>query len=157
MINLIGTYECKADAKGRVALSSALKKQLAPILQEGFVLKRSVFQPCLELYPMKEWNVLMARVNKLNRFVKKNNDFIRRFTAGVKVVELDASGRLLVPKDLQTFAGITKNIVLSSAVNIIEVWDKDAYENAVDDAALDFADLAEQVMGNVIDSEDELS
>lgn len=108
MINLIGTYECKADAKGRVALSAALKKQLAPILQEGFVLKRSVFQPCLELYPMKEWNVLMARVNKLNRFVKKNNDFIRRFTAGVKVVELDASGRLLVPKDLQNFAGITK-------------------------------------------------
>ena len=113
MVNLIGTYECKADAKGRLILSSALKKQLSPILQDGFVLKRSVFQPCLELYPMSEWNILMAKVNKLNRFVKKNNDFIRRFTAGVKIIELDSSGRLLIPKDLQSFAGITKNVVFS--------------------------------------------
>jgi MraZ protein len=57
-------------------------------LQDGFVLKRSVFQPCLELYPMDEWNLMMQKINKLNRFVK-NNDFIR-FTAGVKVVEIDS-------------------------------------------------------------------
>ncbi|WP_456379401.1 division/cell wall cluster transcriptional repressor MraZ [Lutibacter sp.] len=157
MVNLIGTYECKADAKGRLVLSAALKKQLSPILQEGFVLKRSVFQPCLELYPMSEWNVLMTKVNKLNRFVKKNNDFIRRFTAGVKIIELDGSGRLLIPKDLQLFSGITKNVVLSSAVNIIEIWDKGAYEKAIDDATVDFADLAEEVMGNVIDDEDGIS
>lgn len=157
MVNLIGTYECKADAKGRLVLSSALKKQLSPILQNGFVLKRSVFQPCLELYPMSEWNILMAKVNKLNRFVKKNNDFIRRFTAGVKIIELDSSGRLLIPKDLQSFAGITKNVVLSSAVNIVEVWDKDNYEKAIDDATVDFADLAEEVMGNEIENEDGIS
>ncbi len=154
MINLIGTYECKADAKGRLMLSAPLKKQLDDVLHEGFVLKRSVFQPCLELYPMQEWNVMMAKINKLNRFVKKNNDFIRRFTAGVKMVEVDASGRILVPKDLCVFAGIEKQIVLSSAVNIIEVWDKDKYENAIEDVS-DFAELAEEVMGNL--DVDELS
>ena len=148
MINLIGTYECKADAKGRLMFSSAFKKQLQPVLQEGFVVKRAVFQPCLELYPMKEWNLMMEKINKLNRFVKKNNDFIRRFTAGVKMVELDVTGRILIPKDLCEFAGIKKQIVLSSAVNIIEIWDKDKYEKAIDDAAIDFADLAEEVMGN---------
>lgn len=157
MINLTGTYECKADAKGRLMLSAAFKKQLAPVLQEGFVLKRAVFQPCLELYPMSEWNAMMQKVNKLNRFVKKNNDFIRRFTAGVKVVELDASGRLLIPSDLQRFAGITKEVTLSSAVNIIEVWDKEKYEKAIDEASLDFGELAEQVMGNVNDDEDGIS
>ena len=148
MINLIGTYECKVDAKGRLMITSAFKKQLSPILQEGFVLKRAVFQPCLELYPMQEWNEVMDKVNSLNRFVKKNNDFIRRFTAGVRVIELDASGRLLIPKDLCQFAGIQKQIVLSSAINIIEIWDKDNYEKAIDDAASDFASLAEDVMGN---------
>lgn len=148
MIHLIGTYECKADAKGRLMLAAPLKKQLSAILQDGFVLKRSVFQPCLELYPMEEWNELMQKVNKLNRFVKKNNDFIRRFTAGVKLVEVDATGRILIPKDLLAFSQISKNIVLSSAVNIIEIWDKDNYEKAIDDAVGDFADLAEQVMGN---------
>ena len=129
-------------------ISSAFKKQLSPILQEGFVLKRAVFQPCLELYPMQEWNEVMDKVNSLNRFVKKNNDFIRRFTAGVRFIELDASGRLLIPKDLCQFAGIQKQIVLSSAINIIEIWDKDNYEKAIDDAASDFASLAEDVMGN---------
>jgi len=153
VVNLIGTYECKADVKGRLMLPSPLKKQLSGILQEGFVMKRSVFQPCLELYPMKEWNEMMAKVNKLNRFVKKNNDFIRRFTAGVKVVELDVSGRMLIPKDLQQFSGINKEVVLSSSVNIIEIWDKDKYEKAIDDAAVDFADLAEDVMGHVNDDD----
>jgi MraZ protein len=157
MISLIGTYECKADVKGRLMLSSALKKQLAPVLQEGFVLKRSVFQSCLELYPMAEWNSMMSKVNKLNRFVKRNNDFIRRFTAGVKMVELDISGRLLIPNDLQKFAGITKEVVLSSAVGIIEIWDKDKYEVAIDEATLDFGELAEQVMGNINEDEDGVS
>ena len=128
-------------------LPAALKKQLNPSLQNGFVLKRAVFQPCLELYPMSEWEVLMQKVNKLNKLKKKNNDFIRRFTAGVKVVEIDSNGRLLIPKDLTVFADITKNIVMSSAINIIEIWDKDKYEKAIDDATGDFADLAEEVMG----------
>lgn len=148
MINLIGTYECKADAKGRVLFASALKKQLQPVLNEGFVIKRAVFQPCLELYSMEEWQLIMNKINKLNKFVKKNNDFIRRFTAGVKIVEFDSAGRVLIPKDLADFAGIKKQVVLSSAVNIIEIWDKDNYEKAIDAAALDFAALAEEVMGN---------
>jgi MraZ protein len=154
---IIGTYECKVDAKGRLMIPSALKKQLANSLQDGFVLKRSVFQPCLELYPMTEWNLMMQKINKLNRFVKKNNDFIRRFTAGVKVVEVDDLGRLLIPKDLVAFGKISKDIVLSSAVNIVEIWDKDLYEKSIDGEDIDFADLAEDVMGNVNDDDNGIS
>ena len=152
MLNLIGTYECKADAKGRVMVPAPLKKQLTPVMTEGFVIKRAVFQPCLEMYPMIEWNALMEKVGTLNRFNRKNNDFIRRFTAGVKTVELDVSGRLLIPKDLLLFAGITKEIVVSSAINIVEIWDKTKYEKAINDAASDFADLAEDVMGDVTET-----
>lgn len=137
-------------------LPAAIKKQLLPSLQNGFVLKRAVFQPCLELYPMSEWEILMQKMNKLNRFKKKNNDFIRRFTAGVKLVEVDSAGRLLIPKDLMVFSGISKEIVVSSAINIVEIWDKDKYEQAIDDAADDFAELAEEVMGQD-DDEDGIS
>lgn len=153
--SFIGTYECKVDAKGRLMLPAALKKQMDGVLQDGFVIKRAVFQECLELYPMTEWNALMQKINKLNRFKKKNNDFIRRFTAGVKMVEVDANGRLLIPKDLVVFASISKDIVMSSAVNIIEIWDKTKYEKAIDDATVDFADLAEEVMGQ--DDDDGIS
>lgn len=154
MIGFIGTYECKADAKGRVMIPVTLKTQLAPVLNQGFVIKRSVFQPCLELYPMDEWQQLMQKMNKKNRFKKKNNDFIRRFSAGVKPVEIDATGRLLIPKNLADIAGIRKDVVLSSAINIIEIWDKDSYEKVIDEAAENFAELAEEVMG---EDGDELS
>ncbi|MCB0446001.1 MAG: division/cell wall cluster transcriptional repressor MraZ [Gelidibacter sp.] len=153
MNSLIGSYECKVDAKGRLMLPAAIKKQLSTVLQNGFVLKRAVFQPCLELYPMSEWEALMQKMNKLNRFKKKNNDFIRRFTAGVKMIEVDNAGRLLIPKDLMVFSDISKDIVVSSAINIIEIWDKNKYEQAIDDATGDFADLAEEVMGQDDDND----
>lgn len=148
MSHLIGTYQCKADPKGRIKIPTALSKQFVGSRQQTFVVKRAVFQPCLELYSLDEWNALMGKVNKLNKFKKKNNDFIRRFTAGVKVVEFDATDRLLIPRDLAQFAGIEKAVVLSAAVNIIEIWDKDRYEKAIDEAAVDFAALAEEVMGD---------
>ena len=148
MQHLIGTHECKADAKGRIMLPIAIKKQLAAVTPGGFVLKRAVFNPCLELYPIREWLELMEKVNSLNRFNKKNNDFIRRFTAGVKTVEMDVSGRILIPKDLVFHSKILKDVVVSSTVNILEIWDKSLYEKAIDEAALDFGALAEEVMGD---------
>lgn len=152
MLNLIGTYDCKADVKGRVMVPADLKKQLAPVSASGFVIKRAVFQPCLELYPMAEWQKLMEKVSALNRFSRKNNDFIRRFTAGVRTVEMDSTGRLNIPQDLMSFAGIGKELVVTSSINIVEIWDKQKYEQAIDDAASDFADLAEEVMGDASDA-----
>lgn len=125
-----------------------LKKQL-PSLEDGFVLKRSVFDKCVELWPKSEWDVMMLKINGLNRFVKKNNDFIRKFMAGVKMVEIDDAGRLLITKDLIDFAGISKDLVLTSKVNIIEIWDKDLYEQSISGDDMDFANLAEEVMGNL--------
>lgn len=156
MESLLGVYECNVDAKGRLLLPSAFKKQLQELLGKGFVVKRSVFQKCLELYSMEEWNKLVKDVNKLNRFKKKNVDFIRMFNAGVKPVELDSSGRLLLPKDLMTFAGISKNIVMSAAVNMIEIWDKDKYEQTINDPNVDFGALAEEVMGSMGNREDDV-
>ena len=147
MINIIGTYECKADSKGRVMFPSALKKQLHKIIEDGFVIKRSVFNQCLEIYPMYEWNEVVAKVNRLNRFVKRNNDFIRSYMAGLKVVDVDGSGRFLIPKDLLSFANLDKEIVLSSSVNMIEIWDKQRYELSISETLKDFGSLAEDVMG----------
>ena len=148
MVHLIGSYECKVDTKGRIMMPVSLKKQLSKLVNEGFVLKRAVFNPCIEMYPVNEWSKLMNKLNGLNRFNKKNNDFIRRFTAGVKKVDMDISGRFLIPKDLIKYASIDKQIVVSSAVNILEIWDKSTYENVINEAAINFGSLAEEVMGD---------
>jgi MraZ protein len=157
VINIIGTYDCKADAKGRIMIPVALKNQMSPILNDGFVIKRSVFQPCLELYPMAEWNQLMAKMKKKNRFKQKNANFIRSFSAGVKTVEIDATGRLLVPKNLVEIANISKEVVLTSAINLVEIWDKESYEKVLEDTAGDFAALAEEVMGDDGDDDGDVS
>ena len=135
------------DAKGRLMLPAGIKKQLLPMLGEGFILKRSVFHTCLELYPMSEWNNVIIDVNKLNRFIKEHLDFIRMLTTGLKPIDLDGTGRLLIPRDLVDFSGIKKNIVVSSVINMIEIWDKDKYEAVINDPNIDFAKLAERVMG----------
>lgn len=111
-------------------------------------MKRGVFQPCLELYPMAEWNKLTEKINGLNRFNPKNDAFVRRFMAGTRIIEVDGNGRLLIPSDLKARVGITKDVTLSSAVNIIEIWDTDKYEESIEAGADDFAALAQEVMSD---------
>jgi len=146
--HFIGTYECKIDVKGRILIPSALKKQITISSENGFVIKRGLFNNCLDLYPFDQWKFVMNKIDQLNRFNKKNIDFIRRFTAGVKMVDIDTNGRLLIPKDLIKHACIRKDIVLSAAVNILEIWDKNLYEEIIDEAKVDFSSLAEEVMGD---------
>ncbi len=147
MVSVLGTYEVKLDAKGRFMFPSVYKNQMGEATKKGFVIKRSIFKKCLELFPNDNWQEETGMVSKLNMFKKKNAEFVTKFMAGVKPVELDSTGRVLIPKDLLKYGGITKEMVLTSVVNRIEIWDKAAYEQAVDYDPDDFANLAEDVMG----------
>jgi len=147
MCSFIGTYECKIDDKGRIKIPLPLAKQMENLPSKCFVIKRSVFQTCLEVYPMKNWDKLMIKINSLNRFIKKNADFIRMFTAGVKTVEVDSAERLQISKDLVQFANFNKEIVITSAGDIFEIWDKSTYEHVISIEQDNFSELAEEVMG----------
>ncbi|WKS95369.1 division/cell wall cluster transcriptional repressor MraZ [Riemerella columbina] len=142
------TYECKIDDKGRLKLPSPLAKHLETLQDERLIVKRAVFQNCLEVYTETPWKQLTARLNQLNRFKKRNTDFIRLFTAGVKSVEIDKSERILIPKDLKDFAQLSRDIVISGVGEFFEIWDKTAYEENIRLNENDFAEMAEEVMGN---------
>jgi MraZ protein len=147
--NFIGEYECKVDPKGRVMLPAGLKKQISPAAQEKFVLNRG-FEKHLNLYPMDEWQRISAEVNKLNLFVAKNREFLRRFNNGATELELDNTSRFLIPKKMMEYAGIEKDIVLFAYSNRIEVWSKQAYDKLMtEEAGEDFSSLAEEVMGKI--------
>jgi len=90
----------------------------------------------------------MESINSLNRFIKKNNDFIRMYTAGVRIIELDSSGRILIPKDLVNAYFKKNELVITSAINLIEIWDSNSYEEAINNPEINFAELSEEVMGN---------
>ena len=146
MINLIGEYNCKADAKGRVMFPSAFKKQLASVLEKGFVLKKSIYEQCLELYPMQTWDATMTEVATKNRFDKETNDFIRRFSAGVKLIDLDSTGRFLIPKNLCLHANIKKEITMVSSIDRIEIWNTQDYEEKLESEVENFPELVKKVM-----------
>jgi protein mraZ len=150
MIHSFVTYQCKADSKGRVTIPVGLKAVLDKALQENLILKPSIFKPCIELYPQGEWQEIMEKMRtKLNLFSKQHLDYLRKYTAGVKEAEVDATGRFLIPKPLCEFAKIDKEVVLAPALNFIEIWDKELYEQEINSISEeDFMALTEKIMGD---------
>lgn len=146
MLNLLGEYPSTLDAKSRVLLPAALKKQLGGEAAKGFVVNRDVFSQCLVLYPMAEWERTSADVRRLNRFDPDNVEFIRRFLNGATPVELDANGRLLIPKSLMDHARMGKDIVFTGMGDRIEVWSEELHKRALG-GKVDFKSLAAKVMG----------
>jgi MraZ protein len=148
MLNLLGEYELRLDAKGRLVLPSGLRKQLAGEVEKGFVINRDVFKPCLVLYPMVEWEQTQSMMRRLNRFVEKNLEFIRRFMNGATQLEVDASGRLLLPKSLMDHASIKNDVVMIGMVDRMEVWAKEKHAQMLREK-VDLTALAEDVMGSL--------
>ena len=153
MTNFIGEYDSKLDEKGRLTLPSGLKKQCSSQFDGKFVVNRGL-ENCLVLYQKQDWEVVSGKIAKLNQFVLKNRQFIRRFNNGATALDLDGVGRLLFPKKLLEYAGISKEVVLFGYADKIEIWSKEAYEKMMGEEQ-DFAALAEEVMGKPEDDKGE--
>lgn len=147
---IYGEYECKMDSKGRFVLPSGIKKQLPEDQQREFVLNRGLDQ-CLVLYPVKVWESELRKIHSRNQYVAKNRAFARMFMNGATPIELDASGRVLVPKRLATHGNIDKDIIVVASVDKIEIWDKASYEAWINGDQWDMEALSEEVMGNLPD------
>jgi MraZ protein len=146
MIGFLGEYEATIDAKGRFLLPAGLKKQLPDDVAPKFVINRG-FEKCLTLYPIQSWQPIFSNISQLNDFDPKVREFRRYFLNGAIEVELDGAGRLLLPKNLVSHASLEKDIVLVSAVNKIEIWDKEKYNQFFESfTPEDFSTLANEVM-----------
>ena len=148
MTGLIGEYNCKVDVKGRFMFPIDLRKQLHDLFEDGFVINRNLHQKCLVLYPLNEWNKLNKKLSKLNRLIKANDVFVRKFTGGATNVEADNSGRLLIPNSLTDYSDIKTDIKVLGSNNVIELWDKKLYEEFLNQD-INIEKLAEDVLGGV--------
>lgn len=145
---LLGEYECKIDAKGRMRMPSGLINQLGEEEKHNFVINRG-FEKCLMLYPDAVWKQISEEVNALNLYNKKNRDFVRYFYRGAQELLLDGADRILIPKRLLEYAGIEKDLILSAYNGRIEIWAKDEYDTMLDQEPTDFSDLADDVLGKL--------
>jgi MraZ protein len=148
MASLIGEFDCKVDAKGRFMFPVNLKKQLEATFEKGFVINRNLHQKCLVLYPIVEWEKLNKKLSKLNRLIKANDVFVRKFTGGATGCDPDNTGRILLPKALNDYADIKADIKVLGSNNVIEIWDKKLYEDFLKQD-VDIEKLAEDVLGGL--------
>jgi MraZ protein len=154
MISFIGEHSCKLDAKGRILLPSAFKKQMAGDDQDRFVVKKDIFENCLVLYPMKEWQRQSSLIRKkTNPYNREHNAFLRKFFMGMADVVLDSNNRLLIPKRLLDEIRAGKELVLAGQLGKIEIWTIEAYK-AIDMKEQDFADMAEKIMDGLTDDDE---
>ena len=151
MIGFIGEYESTIDAKGRFLLPSGFKKQLPEQENYLFVINRG-FEKCLTLYPIQSWEPIFKEISQLNDFDPKVREFRRYFLNGAIQLELDSAGRVLLPKNLMEHASLEKDIVLVSAINKIEIWDRNKYQQFFESFSPEaFSNLANEVMNKKID------
>lgn len=140
-----GEYMCKVDAKGRLVLPAKIKGNLPEIQRDELVVKRG-FEPCLVLYPMLEWKKVFSKVSGLNEFNKEYRKFQRNFLRGCSELELDANGRMLLPKTMISYAAIEKEVIVVGMGNRIEIWDPKKYDEYLIDDEDEFSELAEKYL-----------
>jgi MraZ protein len=148
MATFIGDYTCKVDVKGRVILPMAFKKQMPAGAQDHFVVRKDIFENCLILYSIEDWNRQLEKIrSRINPYNREHNMFLRNFFKGTAELSLDNNNRLLIPKRLLDLVGVTREIVLAGQDGRIEIWAAGTYEK-IDMHADDFATLAEKLMGS---------
>ena len=153
MVGLVGEFEVKLDAKGRFLFPSGLRKQLPPAAQRDFMLNKG-FEECLTLFPLSEWEKLSGKLSKMNLFKPKNRMFYRLFHQGAKLVSPDNAGRVLIPVAHMERVSLKQEAMLIAYNDRIEIWDKSKYFEMIDGSMANFADLAEEVMGELGESDE---
>ena len=130
MVTFIGEYTSKIDDKGRMVFPAPLKGVLPPGSDMRFVIKKDLFEPCLQMYTLEEWENTSAEVkSKLNFFNRQHAIFWREYMRDRDVVEPDAKlGRITVSRKLLDAIGVTKEVVFSGNDFKIEIWAKEEFE-----------------------------
>ena len=130
MVTFIGEYTSKIDDKGRMVFPASLKGMLPPGSDMRFVIKKDLFEPCLQMYTLEEWEHTSAEVkSKLNFFNRQHAIFWREYMRDRDVVEPDAKlGRITVSRKLLDAIGVTKEVVFYGNDFKIEIWAKEEFE-----------------------------
>lgn len=147
MATFIGDYPCKFDEKGRVILPSSFKKQMPTASEDRFVVRKDIFESCLVLYTLEDWNLQLEKIrSRINPYNREHNRFLRNFFMATAEVTLDSNSRMLIPRRLLDMAGISRDVIMAGQDGRIEIWPEEGYGSS---SLLpgDFADLAERLLG----------
>jgi len=146
-MSFVGNHTVKTDAKNRIAIPAPFRKLLAEKGEKGFVLQKDIFQNCLALYPLSEWEAQVEHLRtSLNPYNSKHKRFKSQFLRNTAEISLDSGGRILLPKRLMQLVNISKEIEVVGADTTIEIWNKNTYDDYGMESD-EFAELTEEILG----------
>ncbi|MEO6149396.1 MAG: division/cell wall cluster transcriptional repressor MraZ [Mucilaginibacter sp.] len=154
MSQLIGEYPCKLDSKGRLLVPSDLVQQLPGVKDDGLIALCG-FEKQLNIYPIAEWNKKVKKLSKLSEYDEKSRTFLRLLTRGATPLKLDGAGRVLFPKQLLEYAGITNEMTLTCLFSRIEAWDTTTYNKMMNETPHNMAGLAQELSHIIEGGDDE--
>lgn len=149
MLQFLGNMEAKADSKGRVFVPAIFRKSLQTEGEEYLVLRKDIFQDCLVLYPGTVWEKEVETLrSSLSRWDKEQQQIFRQFVLDAERLEMDASGRILIPKRYLKLVSIESEIRFLGVDNTIEVWSKEKLEKPLVEPEV-FSSKLEELMRNL--------
>ena len=138
----MGEYNHNLDAKNRLMLPSKLREGIG---EGSFVLTRGL-DNCLFLFPMEEWHIFEDKIKALSVTKKDARAFVRFIFSGAVNDILDKQGRLTIPENLKEYGKIDKEVVISGALNRIEIWSKEVWSEYIKGAEESFEEIAENLI-----------
>lgn len=140
MARFTGEYICKLDAKGRLVLPAKLKAAI-PDSNGNELMMIQGFEPCLVLYTLLEYNKTYSKVAGLDELKKEDRNIQRNFFRRNIDVELDNTGRFIIPKNMMQAVKIDKEVKVVGVGNRMELWNPEVLEEYI----LDSEELSDQV------------
>jgi len=137
MSSFLGSHAINMDAKGRLAIPSRVREELAQCCGGRIVLTANATsdERCLLLYPEPEWEQLRPKIEALPNMNKAVRRLQRLFIGNAAPMELDSAGRILVPPTLRNFAHLEKKLMLIGQGNKLELWSEELWFEWIDDSS----------------------
>ena len=131
-----GTYENSIDSKNRLIIPAKYRNQLGGecVLSRGY-------DRCFYIYAMEDWGLLVEKLKELRQSDPAIREFIRKLFSQASECKLDSQGRVIVPANLKSYARIDKDLVTLGAMDKIEVWSKEIFNENEDDNPMDDEDF----------------
>lgn len=124
------------DAKGRLFIPAVFREELG----NQFIVAKGFSEPYLSVYPMREWESLIAKIDALG--LDKDVRAMKRYIMmSASQTEMDSQGRIVLTKEHREYAGLEKEVVVIGMSNTIEIWDRNRLEGQTAEAPANLEDF----------------
>lgn len=141
-VRLNGEYRFKIDGKGRMSLPAKFRK----VLTNELVVVRELEDECLYVFQPEDYEnwideLFIERFGGFNKTSRTQKVLMRKLKARARSVDIDSSGRIMLPSDAREEVGIEGEAVVLGSTGYFEIWDPQAYDAMMDDEEISLSDF----------------